>query len=92
MRREQLILPPLTAFEVTIFRNEPLPYPAIYKVNILIQLQVKSNMCNLSDIINDLIFSIYSVARSKYTFQLNKLIKVSLHVSILNKLKYISMQ
>jgi hypothetical protein len=29
MRREQLILPPLTAFEVTIFRNEPLPYPAI---------------------------------------------------------------
>ena len=48
MRREQLILPPLTAFEVTIFRNEPLPYPAIYKVHIIIQLQVKSNLCNLS--------------------------------------------
>ena len=39
MRREQLILPPLTAFEVTIFRNEPLPYPAIYNVHILIKLQ-----------------------------------------------------
>ena len=85
MRREQLILPPLTAFEVTIFRNEPLPYPAIYKVHILIQLKVKSNLCNfLSDIVNDLIFSIYSVARSKYTFQLTKLIKVSLHISILD--------
>ena len=41
MRREQLILPPLTAFEVTIFRNEPLPYPAIYKVHMLFELQDK---------------------------------------------------
>ena len=41
MRREQLILPPLTAFEVTIFRNEPLPYPAIYKVHRRVELQDK---------------------------------------------------
>ena len=77
MRREQLILPPLTAFEVTIFRNEPLPYPAIYKVHIIIQLQVKSNLCNLS-------FNILHLFRCKikYIFLVNKLSKMITYVSV----------
>ena len=72
MRREQLILPPLTAFEVTIFRNEPLPYPAIYKVHILIQFQVKRYIfVKYLLIVKDLTFYIYSVTKYKYIFLVN---------------------